>query len=160
MEPGARAPLIYVRHTPVRWNDPIKPSVLRRYLEWWDGVFAPELEKAHAYGLLGVSFLVRKPVKFCEIMEKEVSTLALSHTVVNVLDEMERLAKKDLRDFVRTHRIPLPHGRLERILDQVLAQTQGNYDLTLEALKLLEERAWDLESEDGASAQESHIEDY
>jgi hypothetical protein len=157
---AGRVPLIYVRHTPVRSDDPIKPSVLLRYLEWWDGVFAPELEKAHAYGLLGVSFLVRNPVKFCEIMEKEVLTLALSRRVVNRLDEMERLAKKDLRDFVRTHKIPLPPGRLERLLDQVLAETQGNYDLTLEALKSLEERAWNLGSEDGASTQETPIEEY
>lgn len=149
---AGRVPLIYVRHTPVRWDDPIKPSVLRRYLEWWDGVFAPELEKAHAYGLLGVSFIVRHPVRFCEIMEKELPTLALSYTVVNVLDEMERLAKKDLRDFVHTHRIPLPSGRLERLLDQVLAQTQGNYDLILEALKSLEERAWDLANQTGERA--------
>lgn len=131
------------------WDDPIKPSVLRRYLEWWDGVFAPELEKAHAYGLLGVSFIVRKPAKFREIMEKELPTPALSQTVVNVLDEMERLAKKDLRDFVHTHRIPLPPGRLERLLDQVLVQTQGHYDLTLDALKSLEERAWDLANQTG-----------
>ncbi|MGH2398247.1 MAG: hypothetical protein ACRDF6_00250 [bacterium] len=123
--------------------------MLRRYLEWWDGVFAPELEKAHAYGLLGVSFIVRKPAKFREIMEKELPTPALSQTVVNVLDEMERLAKKDLRDFVHTHRIPLPPGRLERLLDQVLVQTQGHYDLTLDALKSLEERAWDLANQTG-----------
>ena len=136
-----------------------QPIVLRRYLDWWDRVFAPELEKAHAYGLLGVSFIVRNPVKFYEIMERELPTLALSHTVVNVLDEMERLASD--RGTSGTHaEDPAAAGRLERLLDEVLAETQGNYDLTLEALKSLEERAWDLGSEDAASAQEPHVEDY
>ncbi len=145
-ESGRRS-LVYLRHEPVPSDSPISPLVLQTYLEWWDHAFAPLLKEANAFGLLGVSFMVRNPLKFHKRLMSQLDELDLRYTVVHVLDELERLAKKDLRDFVETHNISLPRNRRERILDKVLEETHGHYELTLEALKDLVERAWDLEDE-------------
>jgi hypothetical protein len=146
---SGRQTLVYICHQPVLTAEPIKPSVLRTYLEWWDCNFVPLLhQETDAFGLLGVSFEVRNPPKFLEVLQTRVDDLELQHTVLHVLDEMERLAKKDLKEFLDTHRIELPRNRRERILDEILKETGGHYEMTLEALKLLMERAWDLEDED------------
>jgi len=164
---SGRQTLVYVRHQPVPLpNDPkkpaiIKPDVLRTYLEWWDCNFVPLLHReTDAFGLLGVSFEVHNPPKFLEVLTKKVDDLEMSHTVLHVLDEMERLAKKDLRDFLKTHNIDLPSNRRERTLDKVLEETRGHYEKTLDALKLLVERAWDPEDEGGKESVAVEDEDY
>jgi hypothetical protein len=143
---SGRQTLVYVRHQPVPPDEIIKPSVLRTYLEWWEYNFVPLLQReTDAFGLLGVSFEVRNPVKFLEVLEKKIEGMDLRHTVLHILDEMEQLAKKDLKEFLDTHRIDLPRSRRDRILGEILKETGGHYEMTLEALKLLVERAWDLD---------------
>jgi hypothetical protein len=88
---------------------------------------------------------VRNPEKFLEVLEKKIEGMDLRHTVLHILDEMEQLAKKDLKEFLDTHRIDLPRSRRDRILGEILKETGGHYEMTLEALKLLVERAWDLD---------------
>jgi hypothetical protein len=61
-----------------------------------------------------------------------------------VLDEMDRLAKHDLVDFLKTHNIRLPRQRKDRLLDTIMEETGGSYEATLEALKDIAQRAWDL----------------
>ncbi|MFO1429397.1 MAG: hypothetical protein U1F76_04540 [Candidatus Competibacteraceae bacterium] len=159
-ESGRRI-LVYIRHQPLLPDEPIKPPVLRKYLEWWDYNGIPLLhQEIDAFGLLGISFEVRNPPKFLEVLEKNMDGLELRHTVLHVLDEMEQLAKKDLREFLDTHRIELPRSRRERILDEILKETGGHYEMTLEALKSLVERAWDLEDENKQGNRESEDEDY
>jgi len=68
----------------------------------------------------------------------------LDGTMLHVLDEMEKLSKKDLVDFLRTHNIRLPRNRRDGLLDEILRDTRGNYELTLEALKDYANRAWDV----------------
>jgi hypothetical protein len=86
---------------------------------------------------------VSNPPEFRELLEEEVENgLELRLTMFQVLDKMERLAKKDLRDFLKTQGIDLPPDRRERALDEVLKETGGHYEQTLEELKTLVERAW------------------
>lgn len=159
-ESGRRI-LVYIRHQPLLPDEPIKPSVLRKYLEWWDCNGIPLLrQETDAFGLLGISFEVRNPPKFLEVLDKNMDGLELRHTILHVLDEMEQLAKKDLKEFLDTHRIELPRSRRERILDEILKETGGHYEMTLEALKLLVERAWDLEDENKQKNRESDDEEY
>jgi hypothetical protein len=140
---SGRQTLVYVRHLPVQSSKVINPSVLKDYLEWWDTYFVRLLE-GQVFALLGVSFVVDKPNVFRRVLtERErINDLPLDRTVLRVLDELDRVTKKDLLDFLNTHNIPLPISRRDRVLDDILAQTAGHYEMTLEALKDIAARAW------------------
>ncbi len=136
--------IAYLRHEPVRKGEVMRPEHLRRYLEWWDDVFAPILHQAPAFGLLGISFVVSNPPRFLKVLEKHrVEALELRQVVFDVLGELERLAKKDLLNFLHAHNVVLPRDHKDRILDDILKKTKGHYELTLEALRDLVHRAWD-----------------
>jgi hypothetical protein len=134
--------LVYVRHQPVRSLRVLDSDKFQRYLEWWDSVFAPLLEPAQ-FALLGVSFLVNKPANFQERMER-MEALDLPLTAVRLLDQMEQLALKDLRDFLRKHNLRFPVERRDQALNKILAKTAGRYEQTVEELKNLVNLAWDL----------------
>lgn len=142
-----RRTLVYVRHTPILPLTPFHLKNLKAYLAWWDRIFVPLLE-GQVFGLLAVSFIVGKPWKFRQaIIEREnMLELELHNTMFQLLDEMERLARKDLADFLQDHNIPLPPGRKANILDQILKETGGDYEMTLEKLKDLAARPWDFGS--------------
>ena len=56
---------------------------------------------------------------------------------------MERLAKKDLKEFLDTHYPNLSPHRRKRALDIIFRKTGGHYEMTLEELKLsVEKLAW------------------
>lgn len=158
---SGRQTLVYICHQPVLPDEPFKPSVLRTYLEWWDCNGVPLLQQeTDAFGLLGISFEVRNPLKFLELLQKKGDNLELRHTVWHILDEMEQLAKKDLKEFLDTHRIELPRHRREKILEEILKETGGHYEMTLEALKVLVDRAWDLEDKGNQENAEGGDEEY
>lgn len=134
--------LVYVRHQPVRSPKVLDSVKLQRYLEWWDSVFAPLLE-SHQYALLGVSFLVNNPTSFVSRMEG-LEGLDLHQSAVMLLDQMETLALKDLRDFLKKHNVHLPLTRRDQVLNQILTKTGGRYEQTIEELKNLVSMAWNL----------------
>jgi hypothetical protein len=144
-----RQTLVYVRHQPVRSAQLINPRTLKAYLNWWDKTFAPLLSE-HFYGLLTVSFVVNNPARFRKaVLEQErVYDIELSETVFRLLDEMERIGLKDLFDFLQTHNIRLPRDHKDRMLQDILEKTKGNYELTIDELKKLVERAWDITDEE------------
>ncbi len=156
---GKRA-LVYVRHQPVASAKLINPRTLRIYLEWWNAEFVPLLEK-HQYALLGISFVVKNPAKFRRlILEKErIEELYLDKTVFRLLDEMEKLARRDLSDFLLTHNIRLPMSRRDQTLTRILEKTGGHYEKTVAELKNLVDWAWDL-TEEEAKAEEEGEEEY
>lgn len=140
---AGRQTLVYVRHLPVQSSKLITPAVLKTYLEWWDTCMTRLLD-GQVFALLGVSFVVGKPETFQRVVEERVRLPAtpLTSTVLQLLAEMGRVSKQDLLDFLHTHNLTLPLTRRERLLDDILARTKGDYDLTLEALKDSVARAW------------------
>lgn len=149
--------LVYVRHQPVRSPKVLDADKFQRYTEWWDNVFAPLLEP-HQFALLGVSFLVNDPVKFQARMER-IEDLDLHLTAVRLLDEMEKLALKDLRDFLRKHNLRFPLERRDQVLSKILTKTGGRYEQTVEELKNLVNLAWDLDDETAAAPKVEKEED-
>lgn len=148
-----RQVLVYVRHVPMA-SKLITPRTLKQYLEWWDRKFVPLLQGQH-YALLTVSFIVNNPPKFRKAALEDVrlNDLRLHGTVFRLLDEMERIAYKDLDDFLLTHNIALPHNRKERILQDILERTKGHYEMTISELKQVVYRDWNKpEAEDGGQA--------
>ncbi len=153
--------LVYVRHQPVKSTKLINPKSLKIYLEWWDSVFAPLLEQ-NQFALLGISFVVKNPPKFQSvIMEKEqIEYLDFNNTVFRLLDEMEKIARRDLLDFIRTHNIRLPIKRRDQVLERILEKTGGIYEKTVEELKNLVEQAWDFSEEDEQAKESEEEYDY
>ena len=49
---------------------------------------------------------------------------------------------RDLRDFLRTHNIQVDPALRDKALTEILARTNGEYDLTVEALKNVVETLW------------------
>jgi len=147
---GARGSdtVLYVRHHPLRRGEVVDPGVLKIYLEWWNDVFAPLLGRANAFGLLGVSFVVRDPGRFIRMLNKHLGSPELSDVVFHPLEHFKRLTRKDLTDFLRSHNVVLPRHLKDKVLDRILEQTGGQYELTLRALYDVVNRAWDLESEE------------
>ena len=82
------------------------------------------------------------------MMEERVEDLELDATMFQLLDEMDRLVKRDLLDFLQTHNIRLPIDRRDRVLDKILEKTDGQYEMTLEELKDLEAHTYEID--DGA----------
>ncbi|MCP4689123.1 MAG: hypothetical protein GY859_13800, partial [Desulfobacterales bacterium] len=153
--------LVYIRHQPVSSSKLINPKILKRYLQWWNAVFAPLLEK-NQFALLGVSFRVKKPAKFKKVMlEKEkLNELFLDQTVFRLLGRLKNLDKKDLLDFLNTHNIRLPGDLRDGIIGDILTKTEGRYEETIEELKVMVAKWWDYSPEyDQAPGDESDDDD-
>lgn len=57
---------------------------------------------------------------------------------------MERIARRDLLDFIRTHNIGLPLDRRNQVLDRIIEKTEGRYEQTIDELRNLIDLAWDV----------------
>jgi hypothetical protein len=159
---ASRIAVIYVRHQPVRLKSVLNPSTLKAYLQWWDGTFAPLLNN-HQHVLLTISFEVDNPASFRDILLNRVGLyeIEFNHTIFRLLDEMERLALKDLFDFLQIHNIRLPRSHKDRILQEILEKTGGHYEQTISELRRLVERALDAAStHDQPAHSEADIFDY
>jgi hypothetical protein len=135
--------LVYIRHQPVDSVYRFDPKNIKMYLEWWSRKFVPQLpETAHA--LLGLSFEVGKPAKFHRLLtERErLHELDLPDSVFELLDQLEKVTKRDLQHFIKTHNIKLPPDIEEKILEEILQKTEGSYVRLLDELRQLESRAW------------------
>ncbi len=140
--------LVYVRHRPITSLYTFHPRFLKTYLQWWDLKFVPGLpEQTHA--LLGISYEVKNPPKFHELLTKKerLNEADLSYTVFRLLDELERVNRRDLLDFLMTHNIQLPPDLRDDVLEKILEKTGGSYEKVLDELKELESRAWRLRKE-------------
>ena len=73
--------------------------------------------------------------------------LDLQDTVCDVLNEMEKLAEKDLKEYLRENQIKLPRDRKDKILRTILKKTYGHYEATLETLKSILDLAWNSDEE-------------
>ncbi|ETR66364.1 MAG: hypothetical protein OMM_12884, partial [Candidatus Magnetoglobus multicellularis str. Araruama] len=69
-------------------------------------------------------------------------TMHHKNTVFRILEEMKKLDKQDLYDFLQTHNIKLPYDSKERVLDEIISKTDGHYEQTLYELENMVNRAW------------------
>ncbi|MCP4699034.1 MAG: hypothetical protein GY862_19600 [Gammaproteobacteria bacterium] len=140
---GERQVLTYLNHLPIitrpytsqeMLNNSINPRTLRAYFEWCDRVYAGLLEPGQ-YMLIGISFVVKDPLKFRNWFRSEQQGLDLRNSVVRLLDAMEILAEEDLKDFLHLHDIPLPASQRDKVIKAILAKTEGHYEQTIAELQ-------------------------
>ena len=140
---SGRKVLVYLCHRPVTSRYIFDPKNIRLYLNWWNCTFLPLLpENAHA--LLGVSYHAKKPASFYNFLVKKakLDELSMSNGVVELLDELERVTRRDLMDFIRTHNIVVPADFRDKALDEILAHSNGSYVRVIDELEHLESRIW------------------
>ncbi len=85
--------------------------------------------------LIGISFVVKDPPKFRQWFRQALQGLDLRHGVVRLLDAMEVLAEEDLNDFLHFHDIPLPIAQRDKVIQTILQETGGSYELTIAKLQ-------------------------
>lgn len=147
--------LIIVRHSTFRRGGAtVKPSELRAYLEWWHYNVGPRLRDAGSFALLGLSFVVPEPAKFCRVVQKTINESEVRRDV-RILDELVKITRNDLEEFLANAEIRLPARIRDRELERILNATGGRYDETVEALRELQNRAWHVPS---AAAEEDLVE--
>ena len=139
--------LIYIRHEPITYNftkeTTFRPKYLTAYLQWWNGRFVKQLPKS-CYALLGISYQVEKPARFYDemLLQKGLDDVELSDSVFHILDELEKISKKDLLEFIKKHNILLPANTKANVITTILDSTQGDYDKILAELRDIERKGW------------------
>ena len=144
-ETGRRL-LVFIRHTSLRGGHLIKPSTVRTYLEWWHHNVTPRLDDGGGFALLGLSFVVKNPAKFRGLIRSKIGGAEISHSI-RVLDELQPITREDLEEFLATYEISLPKRRKDQVLERILEESEGRYGPTVEALKDLQNRAWDFSTD-------------
>ena len=151
---GSRKVLVYLCHRPVTSKHVFDPKKIRLYLDWWNGKFLPLVPK-NAHVLLGISYYARNTAKFYDFLVKKerLDDLSMSHAVLELLDELERVTRRDLIDFIRTHSIAVPANLdlRDKVIDEILVRSKGSYDRVIDELEHLETRLWQQGDEEDAS---------
>ena len=137
--------LVYLRHTPIDDPSRFNPVDLRTYLLWWDLHIVKPLFQNKIYGLLGISFEVKEPGRFLDyLVKEEIDNLdGMAETKVNILDQLDKLREKDLKDFFDTHRVAVPPDRIRKLCSEIIQETGGNYDETLKTILKKVNQTWD-----------------
>ncbi len=135
--------LVYVRHRPVSSPLRFHHKEVKGYLRWWSHKFVPQLPE-NAHGLLGISYELGNPAKFHKFMtqREKLHELTLHDTVFELLDELEKVEKRDLIAFIKTHNIRLPADLQNEVLEDILNKTEGSYIKILDEMRRLESRVY------------------
>lgn len=141
---SASKTLIYVRHEPISFHftDETKfhPKHLAAYLKWWNHRFIAQLPQS-CHALLGVSYQVTEPTRFSDGLNKNgLDDVELSDTAFCLLDELEKISKKDLSEFIKKHNILLPADIKNTVIADILDSTQGDYHKVLDELQDIERK--------------------
>jgi len=154
--------LVYLCHRPVTSKYVFDPKKIRLYLDWWNKRLLP-LIPTNAHALLGISYHAKNPAKFHNALVKKerLDDFSMSDAVFEFLDEMERVTRRDLIDFIRTHRVAVPADLdlRDKVLDDILIRSKGCYDRVIDELEHLESRIWQQGGEEKGS-EEDDEDDY
>ncbi len=140
-----RQTLVYIRHQPLKTNKIIGIKELKVYFEWLEIYLAPMLEK-NVFVICGVSYILPNPSKLASVLEnKVVEPLVLKRTAIHLLEELDKVTKRDLLEFLKNHNIKLPPSLMDDVLEKIIKKTHGAYDATLVELKNIISRPYDIE---------------
>ncbi|CAK8725487.1 hypothetical protein KKHLCK_16845 [Candidatus Electrothrix laxa] len=160
---SGRKVLVYLCHRPVTSEDFFDPKNIRLYLDWWNRTLLPLIpENAHV--LLGISYHAKNPSKFHDSLVKKerLYDFSMSDAVLELLDELERVTRRDLIDFIRTHNIAVPADldRRDKALDDILIRSKGSYDRIIDELEHLETRIWQQGAQENGAEEDDEEDDY
>ncbi|MCI5211083.1 MAG: hypothetical protein D3910_20375 [Candidatus Electrothrix sp. ATG2] len=140
---SGRKILVYLCHRPVTSRYIFDPKKIQLYLDWWNRKFLP-LVPENAHALLGISYHAKNPEKFYDFLVKKerLDVFSMSGAVLELLDELDQVTRRDLIDFIRTHNIAVPPDLRDKAIDDILARSNGSYVRVIDELEHLESRIW------------------
>jgi hypothetical protein len=138
-----RESLLYIRPRPMHPEE-VHPRMIKRYLAWWNAKLVPLLSRSKSYALIGLPFIVENSKEFENSLVTEgVDEWDFSHTGFRVLDEMGNLVRKDLIDYLlRYDIVDLPTQPRNLVIDNILEETNGKYELTMAKVRDIERLVW------------------
>lgn len=153
---GGRQPLLYIRHEPVQPQGHPDFAALMRYIDWCDNELSPLLEAAGAFAVIGVPRMLGSPKpfdllfkghawpgrRFNRQLQGAVDARRLNLVQVHPLEGMESLDKKDLEHFLDNLDVRFPLATKDKMLNDIMKRTKGNYEETLNALQEAVETRW------------------
>jgi hypothetical protein len=139
--PAGRPRLLYLRHTPIDPDGLPDLDTLARYFEWCDRELVPLLARASAFAVVAVPKLLapdrrgRTDAGFPAAMQAAIDRHPPGQSIAHLLEGLEAVDKRDLKDFLVRLKIGFPPGRLDPALDDILRRTGGRFEDTLDALE-------------------------
>jgi hypothetical protein len=157
---SSRKVLVYLCHRPVASRSTFAPKNIRLYLDWWNRKFLP-LVPSNAHVLLGISYHAKKPATFYDflVQKEKLDEFTMSDAVLEILDELERVTRRDLIDFIRTHKIAVPTTFRDKAIDDILARSTGSYIRVIDELEHLESCIWRQGIKENAAEEEDGEDD-
>lgn len=127
--------LVVIHHETIR-DRRILPEHIKLYISWLDTSLVKHLDENH-FILAAISFEVQRPYRFREhMLDNVVTRVNLDRGIVRLLDEMKMVDKNDISDFFHIHNINLSPDLKNKIIDEVLEKTKGNFEQTINELQI------------------------
>ena len=161
-EAGAQKAVVVMNHPHVISAKTMHPVQLLDYFQWWDDHVCRHLKEDHHFFVLGISFQTNDAYAFQKaLLKRGFDDLEYRHLVVNVLQPLECVKRRDLNDFIKRHNIPINPRKKSTWLDYLMKKTKGRYEATLDELeRLLADDFTLAEAELGARESSSDLDDF
>lgn len=75
------------------------------------------------------------------------------------MDELDRVTRRDLIDFIRTHNIAVPTDLRDKAIDDILARSKGSYVRVIDELEHLESRIWQQGAQENIAKEDGEEDD-
>jgi len=138
---SGRTRIALIDHRPIEIGktNQINSGILHDYLNWWANRLVHCFPK-DIYVLLGMSFIVPNDMleEFSGSIEETLHAAATDDFMTFFLARLNKLKESDIIDFIRTHEIPISQDKLRLVAQNLLENSGGHYDKTLELLKDIE----------------------
>jgi CHAT domain len=138
---GARQSIVYLRHPSLSGETALShPNQLRNYLEWLDKNLAAHIDESTCL-LIGFAFEEnarpdsRSQAVFQRELFEALEDIEFGHLTFYVLEELGKVTRRDLVDFMRVQNYQLPTEIREQIIAGIMKKTDGHYQQVLEELK-------------------------
>ena len=130
--------IVFIDHKPfeIGYTKRFSSDILGEYLNWWSNRFIQCFPK-DIYLILGMSFIVPsdKVDIFSEDLIEILDESESDFFVTEFLPRLKHLSFQDLREFIRTHEIPINQEKICQVIGKILHKTNGNFEKTMSLLK-------------------------
>jgi len=138
---GAHRAIAYIRHPVLNAETELShPVQLQNYLEWLDKNLAPQIDEATClligFGLEhNAAFPFGSGMPFKREVFEPLESYEFNLLTFYLLEELGRVEKRDLVDFMRVQNYRAPANIRESIIASILEKTGGEYERVLQELK-------------------------
>ncbi len=143
---GNQAQLIYIRHPSIDLTrrSRIDLITVKLYLEWVESNVIRCFEPPN-FVVLGIGFEVSDGDAFySELRRHGLHRFSLASTWVRISPPLRSVKDQDLVAHLQRSGANIPLSYYDRVIDHIMDTTQGEYELTLQALHRIKDSYWEL----------------